>query len=84
MAVLTGCATLDLWDAGESFDNILKCMRNKTATQLIDAQRKLEANGTQFSGPVIDEDVLPESVESLLTKRRPYRAVRQMSHLSHR
>jgi hypothetical protein len=53
----------------------VKCLREKSATELINIQRKLETNGESFNGPTIDEadGVLPGSFQALLRNRRPYR-----------
>ena len=74
IAVTAGCASESQWDAGDSFEDIIKCLREKSATELISIQRKLETNGESFNGPNIDEadGVLPGSIEELLRNRRPY------------
>uniref|UniRef100_A0A914VCT4 Carboxylesterase type B domain-containing protein n=1 Tax=Plectus sambesii TaxID=2011161 RepID=A0A914VCT4_9BILA len=75
LAVEVGCATEELWNTGDLFENILACLRNKSADELLAAQEKIEENGQGFSGPAIDEPdgVLPEDAGALLRKRRPYR-----------
>uniref|UniRef100_A0A914WDR9 Carboxylic ester hydrolase n=1 Tax=Plectus sambesii TaxID=2011161 RepID=A0A914WDR9_9BILA len=77
LAVETGCATEALWDAGNTFENILTCMRNKSTEEMIAAQKKVEENGQRFPGPNIDEPdgVLPENSRALSRKRRPYRTM---------
>ncbi len=71
LAVLSGCATGEQWDAGDSFEDILDCLRKKSAKELMDIQKTVGG----FFGPCIDEadGVLPENVPTLLSKRRPYR-----------
>uniref|UniRef100_A0A914WGX5 Carboxylesterase type B domain-containing protein n=1 Tax=Plectus sambesii TaxID=2011161 RepID=A0A914WGX5_9BILA len=74
LAVNVGCATDDLWNA-DSIEKIITCMRNKTADELISVQKKMEDNGDIFYGPMMDESdgVLPERIDELQRKRRPYR-----------
>jgi hypothetical protein len=71
---LSGCATEEQWDAGDSFEDILDCLRKKSARELMDIQGTLANDGNMFLGPTIDEadGVLPEDVPTLLRKRRPY------------
>lgn len=75
LAVETGCATEEQWNAGNSFEDIITCLRGKSPEELMDIHRKMEANGQQFNGPVIDDrdGVFPEDVNILMQKRKPYR-----------
>jgi hypothetical protein len=72
---MAGCATRNQWDAGESLENILDCLRKKKATELIDIQQKLAVDGKMFLGPNLEEadGVLPGSYQELLRNRRSYR-----------
>uniref|UniRef100_A0A914WE99 Carboxylic ester hydrolase n=1 Tax=Plectus sambesii TaxID=2011161 RepID=A0A914WE99_9BILA len=74
LAVAAGCATEDQWNAGSSFEDIIACMRSKSAEELVDFQRELEMKGSEFTGPVMDgaNGVFPGSLEELLSNRRPY------------
>jgi carboxylesterase type B len=74
-AIAAGCATEDLWNAGDSFEDTIQCLRSKTTNELIIAQKAVEDDGQQFSGPMMDDEdgILPESVAALMSKRRPYR-----------
>uniref|UniRef100_A0A914WFF2 Carboxylic ester hydrolase n=1 Tax=Plectus sambesii TaxID=2011161 RepID=A0A914WFF2_9BILA len=75
LTVAAGCATEDQWNAGNSFEDIIACMRGKSADELISFQRSLEMKGSLFTGPVIDgvNGVFPGSLDKLLNNRRPYR-----------
>uniref|UniRef100_A0A914V9A8 Carboxylic ester hydrolase n=1 Tax=Plectus sambesii TaxID=2011161 RepID=A0A914V9A8_9BILA len=74
MAISAGCATEDLWNAGDSFEEILQCLRRKPVAELVNVQREIENTGQSFEGPMIDDadGVLPENSTALLRKRRPY------------
>lgn len=77
MAKMAGCATEEQWNAGDSFEDIIDCLRKKSATELIEIQGELEKSGYKFTGPTIDGagGLLPETLDEMLRRRRPYRQI---------
>lgn len=77
MATMAGCTTEEQWNAGDSFEDIIDCLRKKSATELIDIQGELEKSGQKFTGPTIDGagGLLPEALDEMLRRRRPYRQI---------